>query len=90
MSEAEGVALIMTDPLNPNESTIYRIRIAGKLKESWSDWFNGMKIEFGLEAGENPVSTLTGPLLDQSALHGVLGKIRNLGLKLLSVEQIDA
>ena len=79
----------MMDPQDPDKSTIYRIRVAGKLKESWSDWFNGMTIEFGLEAGENPVSTLTGPLVDQSALHGVLGKIRNLGLELLSVEQID-
>lgn len=80
----------MTDPQDPDKSRIYRIRVAGKLKESWSDWFNGMTIEFGLEAGENPVSTLTGPLVDQSALHGVFGKIRNLGLELLSVEQIDA
>jgi hypothetical protein len=79
----------MTDPQDPDKSMNYRIRVAGKLKQSWSDWFNGMTIEFGIEDGEIPVTTLTGPLLDQSALHGVLGKIRNLGLELLLVEQID-
>ena len=37
----------MTDPQDPDKSMNYRIRVAGKLKQSWSDWFNGMTIEFG-------------------------------------------
>ena len=57
------------------------------MKDSWSEWFDGMTIEFEMEDGESPVSTLTGNLADQSALYGVLGKIRNLGLKLLSLGQ---
>jgi hypothetical protein len=79
----------MTNSQNPIEPSIYRIRVGGKVKGSWSEWFNGMTIEFEMEDIENPVSTLTGYLTDQSALHGVLNKIRNLGLKLLSVEQIN-
>ena len=79
----------MTNPQNPAEPSNYRIKVSGKVKESWTEWFNGMRIEFEMEGGEKPVSTLTGLLADQSALFGVLGKIRNLGLKLLSVEQVD-
>jgi hypothetical protein len=79
----------MTNPPKPAGPSNYRIRVSGKVKESWSEWFNGMTIDFELEAGEVPVSILSGTLPDQSALYGVLGKIRNLGLKLLSVEQIN-
>jgi hypothetical protein len=79
----------MTNPQNPVEPSDYRIKVSGKVKESWTEWFNGMRIEFEMEGGEKPISTLTGLLADQSALFGVLGKIRNLGLKLLSVEQVD-
>jgi hypothetical protein len=80
----------LTNPLDLDKPTNYRIRVAGELKESWSDWFDGMMIDFGDGAEGKPVSILTGTLVDQSALHGVLRKIRDLGLKLLSVEQIDA
>ena len=75
----------MTNSQNPDN---YRIKVSGRVKESWSEWFNGMKIEIEMDDEENPVSTLTGLLPDQGALLGVLNKIRNLGLKLLSVEQI--
>jgi hypothetical protein len=80
---------IMANHPNPTEPTNYRIKVSGKVKDSWSEWFNGMAIEFEMETGEQPVSTLNGTLADQSALFGVLNKIRNLGLKLLSVEQIS-
>ena len=78
-----------TNPPDPDRPTIYRIRVGGKLKGSWSDWFDGMEIVSGVEDENKLVSTLTGTLVDQSALHGVLRKIRDLGLKLFSVEQID-
>ena len=89
MSEEEGVNLRMTEPRDPGIPASYRIRGGGKLKESWSDWFDGMAVEYGVESEDKPISTLTGTVPDQSALHGVLNKIRDLGLKLLSVEQID-
>jgi hypothetical protein len=60
---------------------IYQIRIAGLLDHSWSDWFDELTITY--TADDNTI--LTGSLPDQAALHGVLNKIRDLGLTLLSV-----
>jgi hypothetical protein len=60
---------------------IYQIRIAGLLDYSWSDWFEGLTINHTADGA----TTLTGPLPDQAALHGVLNKIRDLGLTLLMV-----
>jgi len=68
---------------------VYQIKVRGRLKETWSDWFNGMTIEPGLEANGTQFTTLTGSVRDQTALHGLLDKIRDLGLPLLSVEQVD-
>jgi hypothetical protein len=64
--------------------TIYQIRIAGHLSPQWADWFEGLTVT--LEEDGNTL--LTGPLADQSALHGLLKKIRDLGLSLLSVNQV--
>lgn len=66
-------------------SDIYRITIKGHLDSEWSDWFDGLTITL-MENGE---TILTGPIVDQSALHGVLIKIRDLGLPLLSLTRID-
>ena len=79
----------MTYPPAPNQSSLYRIWIRGRLKEDWSDWFDGMTIEFVLGSDEKPITTLTGVIIDQSALYGVLNKVRDLGLTLLAVERID-
>jgi hypothetical protein len=62
---------------------VYTIRIEGQLGDSWSSWFEGMAIEH-LDCGE---TVLSGSLADQSALHGVLMKIRDLGLPLIWVER---
>ena len=61
---------------------IYTIRIGGHLNPRWSEWFDGLEITHL----ENGVTRLTGPIADQSALFGVLIKLRDLGLVLLSVE----
>ena len=66
------------------DSTIYRITIQGHLDEDWSEWFEGLTITW-VETGE---TILTGPLVDQSALHGVLSKIRDLGLPLLALTRL--
>ncbi|HSG17201.1 MAG TPA: hypothetical protein VLE70_12880 [Anaerolineae bacterium] len=79
----------MTHPTEPDLSSLYRIKIRGRLKESWSDWFDGMTIEFAIGADEKPITTLTGVIADQSALYGVLNRVRDLGLRLLAVERID-
>lgn len=59
----------------------YQIRIAGLLDPLWSDWFDGLAIT----CTADDTTTLTGPLPDQAALHGVLNKVRDLGLTLLAV-----
>lgn len=66
--------------------TTYEIKVQGKLKETWSEWFNGMAITFEIEADGSPVTTLRGPVVDQTALHGLLARIRDLGLPLLSLK----
>ena len=64
---------------------VYQIRVKGHLGPQWTDWFEGLTIT--LE--ENGDTLLTGPVVDQSALHGLLRKVRDLGLPLLSVQSIE-
>jgi hypothetical protein len=62
----------------------YRIRLQGELDADWSDWLEGVTI-----TTERGVTTLTCTVLDQAALHGLLIRIRNLGLPLLSVNLVE-
>ena len=64
---------------------VYRIIIKGHLDNEWSDWFDGLTIIL-VDNGE---TILTGPIVDQTALHGVLIKIRDLGLPLLSLTRVE-
>ena len=63
------------------EALVYEIRVRGHLGEQWADWFDGMTIEREADG----TSRLTGSLADQAALHGLLRKVRDLGLPLISV-----
>jgi len=65
---------------------IYQIRIEGMLDEKWSDWFDGFSITCLCE----DETVLEGPINDQGGLHGLLAKVRDLGLPLLSVQRVDA
>ncbi len=62
----------------------YQITVKGHLENRWVDWFDGLTIT-ALDNGE---TLLTGPVVDQAALHGVLRKVRDLGLPLLSVTRV--
>ena len=66
---------------DPSESMVYQIRIEGHLGPQWTDWFGGLTIT--LE--DNGDTLLTGPVVDQAALHGLLREVRDLGLPLISV-----
>ena len=66
---------------DPGQLMIYQIRIEGHLAGQWIDWFGGLTIT--LE--DNGDTLLTGPVVDQAALHGLLRKVRDLGIPLLSV-----
>jgi hypothetical protein len=72
----------MTQGQEPAGRVVYEITVQGLLDESWSEWFGGLEVA-SHESGE---TVLTGPVRDQSALHGLLSKIRDLGLPLLRVE----
>lgn len=64
---------------------IYQIRIEGHLGPQWTDWFGGLTIT--LE--DNGDTTLTGPVEDQAALHGLLKKVRDLGMPLISAIRVN-
>jgi hypothetical protein len=67
--------------MDPGDPRVYQIRIQGHLGREWADWFEGLTLT--LEA--NGESLLTGPVVDQAALYGVLRKVQDVGLPLLSV-----
>ena len=69
----------------PSQATVYQIRIKGHLGCEWTDWFGGLTIT--LE--ENGDTLLTGPVVDQAALYGLLRQVRDLGLPLISVIRVE-
>ena len=74
----------MTHPRKYQDQKNYRIKLKGCLDAKWSDWFDQMAIS---THGGNTI--LTGPVADQAALHGLLIRIRDLNLTLLSIECIE-
>lgn len=64
-----------------DQASLYVIRLKGHLAGQWADWFDGLAVE--LTVGGDTL--LTGPVLDQAALHGLLKRVRDLGLPLLAV-----
>jgi hypothetical protein len=75
----------MSDKRQTAQESIYHIRVKGNLDEKWADWFDGF-VKTSRDDGE---TLLTGTVVDQAALHGVLGKIHGLGLPLLLVAQAE-
>ena len=65
-------------------SEIFEIRLKGHLDRQWTEWFEGMTITHT----EDGATLLTGAVVDQAALHGLLRKVRDLGLPLISVTQL--
>ncbi|BBB47567.1 hypothetical protein [Pelolinea submarina] len=75
----------MTNELEPGKPVVYQIKIKGQLNSEWTDWFEGLTIT--LEEDGNTL--LTGSVIDQAALHGLLKRVRNLGLPLISVSPFE-
>jgi hypothetical protein len=69
---------------DPGQPLVYQIKIKGHLGRQWADWFEGLAIT--LE--DNGETLLTGSVVDQAALHGVLRKVRDVGMPLLSVNRV--
>ena len=71
----------MAEVIDSGQPTIYQIRVKSHLGSDWTDWFEGLTIT--LEEGGDTL--LTGPVADQAALHGLLKKVRDLGMALVSI-----
>jgi hypothetical protein len=70
---------------DPSQPMIYQIRVKGHLGPRWTDWFEGLAIT--LE--EDGSTLLTGPIVDQAALYGLLKRVRDLGIPLVSVKTVE-
>ena len=68
-----------------DEPGLYQVRLKGHLNDRWTDWFGDVTIT--LE--DNGITILTCPLMDQAALHGLLKRVRDLGIPLLSVNCVQ-
>jgi hypothetical protein len=71
--------------IDPSQPMVYQIRIAGQLGSQWADWFEGLTIT----PDDNGDTLITGPVIDQAALHGLLKKVRDLGLPLLALQRVE-
>jgi len=68
--------------MTPRSPRSYRLTVAGRLDAGWAPWFDG----FVLTSAEDGTTTISGPVTDQAQLHGLLAKIRDLGITLISLE----
>jgi len=75
----------MTQSTKPQAPAGYRLRVGGHLDDHWSPWFGDLT----LTHEDDGTTSLTGAVADQAELHGLLTKIRDLGVTLISVEAID-
>jgi hypothetical protein len=69
----------------PGQPVRYEIRVGGVLDDRWAEWFGGLQV-----SSDGTQTVIAGLLADQPALHGLLAKVRDLGLSLISVRQLDA
>lgn len=68
---------------------IYEIRVRGELDRDWQLWFNGLTVTLGETGEQRPTTTLVGPVPDQAALRGILCRLWDLNLTLLSVHRVQ-
>ena len=76
--------------LTLDQPATYQIKVPGHLDESWSDWAGGMTITVESQDDGPPITTLTGVVADQAALHGLLRRLYSLGLPLISVNWVGS
>ncbi len=76
----------MSHTADSHQPVVYEIRVAGHLPSQWSDWFEDLAVTLEPDG----TTLLSGPLVDQAALYGLLKKVRDTGLTLISVNQIPS
>ena len=69
-------------------ATVYEIKVRGSLDESWSDWFSGMAIQTGKTDLSNRITILKGPVVDQSALRGILTRLWDMNYEIISFQRM--
>ena len=72
------------------QRAVYEILIQGELDQSWQQWFNGLTVTPGRTSDQAPVTTLTACVADQAALRGMLCKLWDLNLTLVSLRRVEA
>jgi hypothetical protein len=80
---------MVTDGRDLDKPGIYEIKVQGRLDERWSNWFGGMAIAVEGGSDVSPITTLTGVVADQAALRGIVSKIWDLNLALISLNRIE-
>jgi hypothetical protein len=75
---------VLNPKSGPGQPAVYQITLEGHLSPEWADWFGGL----ALILQDSGNTLLTGPVADQSALHGLLRKVRDLGMSLLAVNRV--
>ncbi len=78
----------MDNDADANQPWVYQIKVQGRLHAGWSGWFDGLALTVEGDVGA-PVTTLTGALADQAALRGVLTRLWNLNLSVISVVRVE-
>ena len=77
-----------THPADQHEAGCYEIRLQGRLDQRWSAWFDGMTLTTSPDPA-GAVTILRGQVVDQAALHGLLARLRDIGLPLLSITRVE-
>jgi hypothetical protein len=75
----------MAEVINSNQPLVYQIKVKSHLSSDWTDWFEGLTIT----PEEDGDTLLTGPVIDQAALYGLLKKVRDLGMTLISLNPVQ-
>lgn len=75
----------MSDGREFDKPAFYRIRVKGKIESKWSEWFD----DFSITTQANAETAMIGVVADQAALHGLLAKVRDLGLPILEVKRLE-
>jgi hypothetical protein len=84
----KGTSMTGLESLQFDQTATYQIKVRGRLDERWAPWFEGMSIAFEQAEHGSTMTVLTGSIVDQAALYGLISRMRDLGLPLISVGRV--